>query len=186
MENGKRLEPHPTLDRDWLETVAAVRPALAKVEAHQLGTEPALKAWANRSDPWASEDTGEEKRVKRPSNLVVCFSPGDAALDGELAVIVIDGWSEMIPEKRHIAEAAFGFNAPSSRAPQAILLAVPPDETKPLDNETLAHIVLEARETAHARMATPADIEPYAALFPLAMVPALPPTGVSMQSGGPD
>jgi hypothetical protein len=99
-------------------------------------------------------------------------------------VAVLDSWSEIVPEKRHIVEAAFGFNAPSSRAPQAILLAVPPDEARPLDTETLAHIVLEARESAHARMAVAEDISSYAALFPFSMTPAQQPTGVSLSPAG--
>ena len=32
-----------------------------------------------------------------------------------------------MPSRRHATAAAFGFNAPKSRAPQAVLLAVPPD-----------------------------------------------------------
>lgn len=119
-------------------------------------------------------------------NVVVCYSPSASLGNPEdtLAVAVLDSWSEMVPAKRHIVEAAFGFNAPSSRAPQAILLAVPPDELRPLDGETLAHIVLEARQSAHARMATTDDIAPYAALFPFAMLPAQQPTGVSMRPLG--
>ena len=48
----------PRLDPDWLETVAPVRPALARLEAVQLGQRIAsggrpLRAWTNRpGDPW--------------------------------------------------------------------------------------------------------------------------------------
>ena len=48
----------PRLDPDWLETVAPVRPALARLEAVQLGQRLAsggrpLRAWTNRpGDPW--------------------------------------------------------------------------------------------------------------------------------------
>jgi hypothetical protein len=179
LEEAGELKAHLTLDREWLETMAAVRPNLARVEAHQLDADSPLNTWCNQEDPWTIGDQGDG-RVKRPVNVVVCFSPRPT-LDNQLAVAVLDSWSEMIPAEPHIVEAAFGFNAPSSRAPQAILLAVPPDESQPLDTETLAHIVLEARETAHARMTTPEDLEPFAALFPLAMVPAQPPTGVDMK-----
>ena len=179
LEVSEPLKSHAALDREWLETVAAVRPTLARIEAHQLGPEPGLHTWCDSQDPWAYEGVSAEKPLKRPTGVVICYSPA-AQLGDKLAVAVLDSWSEMVPDKQHIAEAAFGFNAPSSRAPQAILLAVPPDESKPLDTETLAHIVFEARETAHARMATPEDIEEDAVLFPLAMVPAQGPAGVSM------
>jgi hypothetical protein len=183
LEGFGQLTSSTGLDRAWLETVAAVRPALARVEAHQLGSGPRLNSWSYPEDAWAF--AGESTtRVKQPLNLAVCYSP-DVELGDHLAVAVLDSWSEMVPDKRHIVEAAFGFNAPSSRAPQAILVAVSPDESKPLDAETLAQIVLEARESAHARMATPDDLGPYAALFPLSMIPSRQPTGVSMQPASP-
>jgi hypothetical protein len=190
LEDFGELKPNAGLDRTWLETVAAVRPALARVEAHQLGADLRLHAWCNEDNPWRSVEDEAEMLVKQPMNVVVCYGP-DGTLGSPhyqrpmLAVVVLDSWSEMIPSKRRVVEAAFGFNAPSSRAPQAILLAVPPDEAKPLDTETLAHIVLEARESAHARMATPEDIEDFAALFPFAMLASQQPTGVGMKPVDP-
>jgi hypothetical protein len=172
------LLPNPDLNRSWLEIVAAVRPALARVEAHQLQPETPLHVWSYPVDPWTFDPSPEG--IQQPQNLAVCYTP-EAGLDENLAVVVLDSWSEMIPDKRHIVEAAFGFNSPGSRAPQAILLAVTPDENQPLDTEILAKIVLEARESAHARMLTPDDLGAFAALFPFGMVPAERPTGVSMR-----
>ncbi|RPI91914.1 MAG: hypothetical protein EHM39_14110 [Chloroflexi bacterium] len=184
------LQPSPDIDHRWLEFTAAVRPALARVEAHQLGTEPNLQGWCNRTDPWTFAGNEIDANVKQPMNVVVCYAPADTLHEEEitgetLAAAVLDSWSEMIPAKQHVVETAFGFNAPSSRAPQAILLAVPPDETRPLDTETLAHIIMEARETAHARMATPDDIAAYASLLPFAMFASQPPTGVDMKPFDP-
>jgi hypothetical protein len=193
LEDYGGLDPAPNLDLEWLETVAAVRPALARLEAHQLDPEARWRAWCNTPAPWALIQPEENASIKQSTNVAVCYSPhptlgrGEGEQDGDavLAVAVLDSWSETTPAKRHIVEAAFGFNAPSSRAPQAILLAVPPDEARPLDTEMLAHIVLEARETAHARMATPDDLADYAALFPFAMLPAQQPTGVDMRPVDP-
>ncbi len=186
LEDFGALQPHPNLDREWLETVAAVRPALARVEARQLGAETHWNAWCNHADPWTFVQPEAGAQVKQAMHVTVCYSPSPTLGDpgASLAVAVLDSWSEIVPEKRHIVEAAFGFNAPSSRAPQAILLAVPPDEARPLDTETLAHIVLEARESAHARMAVAEDISSYAALFPFSMTPAQQPTGVSLSPAG--
>jgi hypothetical protein len=65
--------------------------------------------------------------------------------------------------------STFGFNAPKSRAPQAILLAVPPDPLQRLTNGGLVDVVLETRELAHARAARPGDRNglPYATPEPL-------------------
>lgn len=68
-----------------------------------------------------------------------------------------------------MSTAAFGFNSPKSRAPQAILLAVPPDPSRPLDTAGLLNVVLETRELVHARAAQPGDAGglPYATPTPL-------------------
>jgi hypothetical protein len=81
---------------------------------------------------------------------------------------------------------AFGFDAPAARAPQAILLAVPPDlESSPdamLGPETVLDIVAEARALAHARMARPADLEEaLRGLLPAALLPAHGPSSVRLE-----
>ena len=90
----------------------------------------------------------------------VWFGYGDSsALNGsEVAVGLIDSFNESIPVPRVTTTAAFGFNAPSSRAPQAILLAVPPEPRQRLDHEVLLQIVRETRELAIARSVRLGDI----------------------------
>ena len=124
------LRPAADLDRSWLEMVAAVRPRLARARGA-----PAR----SRSDPVAGGDRGA-RRLDRP------VAPGRAgarrirscgrrrtggALD-RVAIAVLDAWTDSVPSRRHATTAAFGFNAPKSRAPQAVLLAVPPDPDAPL------------------------------------------------------
>ena len=108
----------PNLDETWLEIVAAVRPAVARLEAHQL-----TRIW-----PSAATDPERLWAVPEPSQRdVVVYGP--AALDaGDVAVALLDDWAETVPGRNHATHAAFGFDAPRARAPQAVLLAVPPDE----------------------------------------------------------
>ncbi|SKD00293.1 hypothetical protein SAMN05445504_8027 [Burkholderia sp. CF099] len=140
------LRLRPGLDREWLEIVAAVRPRLAALEARQLDV--AQPAWPNAiaapggsTDPWHA--TGP---------VVLAYGPGLSSFGSKVALAAIDGWSESVPSRRHTTTAAFGFNAPKSRAPQAVLVAVPPDLTQRLDNAGLLDVVLETREMAHARV----------------------------------
>jgi hypothetical protein len=49
----------------------------------------------------------------------------------------------------------FGFNAPKSRAPQAILLAVPPDTGHRATADELFDIVMETRLLVRARAGHP-------------------------------
>ncbi|MFL5607682.1 MAG: hypothetical protein ACJ8AD_14625, partial [Gemmatimonadaceae bacterium] len=147
------LRALPDADSEWLEIVAAVHPRLAALEAHQL--DPALPRWSaaiaapdGSTDPWHAEGP-----------VLVAYGPGVDDDGLFVAVVALDAWSDSIPSRRHATTAAFGFNAPKSRAPQAVLLAVPPDPAQRLDVAGLLDVVLDTRELAHAR-ATPAISSP--------------------------
>ena len=171
------LTAGPGLDAAWLRVAAAVRPPLARLEAAQLaagtplGTGPPLPAWTNRpTDPWQTDATD-------PRRLLVAYAPPGLDLaatppDRRLAAGLLDRFAETIPATAHTTTAAFGFDAPGARAPQAILLAVPPDVTAPLDAATVLRIVAETRELAHARMATAADLVGIGGFAPLPLLPA--------------
>ncbi|MFC6064374.1 hypothetical protein [Streptomyces ochraceiscleroticus] len=170
------LSPVPELDRDWLTVVAAVREPLARLEAHQLAAGgpasagPAFTSWSSRpADPWQTADP--------PSRLVAGYAAAGldiAALgaDDEVAVALLDRFGETIPGTQHAPSVVFGFAAPTARAPQAVLLAVPPDPARPLTTADLVAAVAEARLLAHARIARPADLEAARALLPTALLPA--------------
>jgi hypothetical protein len=167
-----RLTTAPALDDDWLTVVAAVRPALAQLESHQLGSGHPLTSWANRAtDPWQTDATDDRPLVAvyAPSGLDLGASPPGSLV----AATVLDHVDEVIPAADQTSGAAFGFRAPRARAQQAILLAVPPVPNQPLDPATLAQILRETRELAHARMARPADLDPeLLGLFPTGLMPA--------------
>ena len=175
--------PDGGLDTIWLPLAAPVRPPLARLEAAQLaagtpaGTGPALVPWTNRrDDPWQT-DPDDARR------LVAAYAPpgldlGGAAADTLLAVALLDRFAEFIPSDEHSTAAAFGFDAPGARAPQAILLAIPPDLGRPLDVATVVRIVAETRELARARMATLPDLDDVTALAPMPLVPVAGDTAV--------
>ena len=171
------LQRAANLDADWLSLVAATKAPLARLELHQLvatgrlgGT--ALTAWANKpADPW-------QARTDDTRRLVVAYAPagldaGALAPTAPVAAALLDRWTEVVPDTGHTTAAAFGFDAPAARAPQAILLAVPPDLDAGLDPETVRDAVAETRELAHARMARPDDLGPgVSGLLPTVIVPA--------------
>ena len=123
----------PRLDPDWLETVAPVRPALARLEAAQLGQRLAtggrpLRAWSNRpGDPWQTvPPPPSDTEVVRPSRLVAAFGPPGvlpgrpaATTPGRVAVAVIDRFAETVPGTEQVSAVAFPHDLPTARAPQA-------------------------------------------------------------------
>jgi hypothetical protein len=188
---GPAMPGVPALDTAWLPVVAAVREPLARLQLHQLaagtaaGAGPALEPWSSKpTDPWQQD-------ASDPSRLVVAYAASGldlAALTGGdiVAAAVCERFTEVIPAVEQSTATAFGFDAPAARAPQAILLAVPPDLGAPLDDESLRDVVLETRELAHARMARPADLDEGArGMLPSVLLPAEGPLSVPLEPQRP-
>jgi hypothetical protein len=178
------------VEGDWLPTVAAVREPMARLEAVQLieeaHGEPALHPWTNRPDDvWQTAGLDDDAEIASRRLVVAYATPGlqldELADDTQVAVGLIDRWSETIPGTHHATAAAFGFNAPASRAPQAILLAAPPAIGQPLDTATVVDILVETRTLIRARMAGPGDLTHVAGLLPTALLPAEGPSAVSLE-----
>lgn len=168
------LRPAPALE-EWLSTVAAVREPLAVLEMHQLaagtvaGSGPALRAFATKpDDPW-QRDADDTRRL-----VMACAPDGlDIGVANHVAVAVLDRFTEVVPATEQTTGAAFGFDAPGSRAPQAVLIAVPPQLEAGLTPETLVAIVAETRDLARARMARPADLPAdFGTWLPTGLLPA--------------
>jgi hypothetical protein len=164
------------LDRDWLPVNASVRPALARLEVFQLEGELSqtwkpLAAHTNRpGDPWQLK-TDTLGGAAQSTRLVAAYAAGPVG--GMMAAGLLDSWGEVAPDTQQATAAAFGFNAPAARAPQAILLAVSPDVSKPLDGAGLIGILAETHELALARAMTPPGAAPYNSALPMTMLPLL-------------
>lgn len=195
-------KPASGLDETWLPVIAAVRAPLARVEALQLQNlldeaVPAFVAWSSApDDPWRTAALANlrQRQTAQPGKvinegvprLVVAYTMGKAWEDegGQLAVSLVDSWSETAPRAEQTTSAAFGFNAPAARPPQAILLAVPPDLDAAfgatLSVSSLVQIVGETRDLAHARAVDAERLGPYLSVVPTLMLPASGATGVRL------
>jgi hypothetical protein len=185
-EPSRPILTAPHLDTEWLTVLAPVRTRLARIESLQLlslqnppSPFQGFVAYANRpDDPWQKQAVEENRnlllagRALQPPRLLAVYGTANA-WDGPLiAAGSVDSWSETVPEPRHTTQAAFHFNAPGARAPQAVLLAVPPVLDRLLDLPTLLSIVRETRDSAHARMAALEDLKDYDAVLPLSLLSA--------------
>ena len=180
------LSPAAELDDEWLPVVATVRPALAPVEALQLdglltaGSAPLSPSSSRPGDPWQQAGVRDPDTGRMPdSHLLVAYGP-PGALAGAAAVGLLDHWSEVVPEAEQTTTAGFGFNAPGSRAPQAILIGVPPAPDGVLVDGDLAAIVLEARRLARVRVAQATGLGDVSAVVPTMLLPATEPAGVDL------
>ena len=99
-----------------------------------------------------------------------------------VAVGLIDAFSEAIPLPQRQTTAAFGFNAPAARAPQAILLAVPPRPRQRLDTDLFDTHRGRNAPTAQARMARLEDLGALQALTPTAWIQSTGPTRMRLEA----
>lgn len=171
-----------SLDETWLTVVATTRANLARLEALQLEMNAPLATWSSSpGDPWqqklvaqnlATRDTPHEKQTGesalglRTQRFTAAYGTAEAWAGEMVAVGMIDAFSEAIPMPQRTSSAAFGFNAPAARAPQAILLAVPPAPRQRLDPGLVQQIVAETRQLAHARTARIEDLGAFQSLTP--------------------
>jgi hypothetical protein len=98
---------------------------------------------------------------------------GQFDLGQPLAGIVCDGWTEVIPAREEITGLAFHYDAPAARAPQSIVLAVPPSlEQESWDFESVRDSVLATLELAKLRVVGPKELTELGSLvLPMLYIP---------------
>ena len=67
-------------------------------------------------------------------------------------MLVIDEYTEVVPEPETTTGISFGYDAPGARPPQSILLCVPPVAGTPWSADTLAGVIGETIDLAKIRM----------------------------------
>ena len=73
-------------------------------------------------------------------------------VSGAVTGIELDAWTEVVPNAAGTGAVTANLTAPDARAPNMILVAVPPDTSKPWTTEALLSVVDEALELADCRM----------------------------------
>jgi len=139
--------------RAWLQQMAPVRPgadtlAAVLTAAELLGTPTSPGSLQIAQLPhapgqrWAALPFPDGTP---PSAQVAMVAVGDFNPAQPNAGLVVDAWDEIIPGPVETTGLAFHYDAPGARAPQAVLLAVPPDRTeRTWSFEALVETVLEA------------------------------------------
>ncbi|HWM12084.1 MAG TPA: hypothetical protein VNO82_22170, partial [Solirubrobacteraceae bacterium] len=75
-----------------------------------------------------------------------------------IAGLLIDEWVEIVPSASETTAIAFQYDAPDACAPQAILLAVPPEIGRPWTLGGLNRVLIETLELAKLRAVDPAAL----------------------------
>ena len=150
----------------WLQDSARVRPPAAALDGALLqddvaGT-PAVGSWAAQSpatpyvdsvDPaskhaWVGAPFPADLGSARVVSVVIVSEDAGGAVTG----IELDAWTEVVPDRTGVAGVAANLSAPDARAPNLILVAVPPDPGSAWTEASLLSVVDEALELATCRM----------------------------------
>jgi hypothetical protein len=147
----------------WMQRASRVRAGVARLSTALLYAE----ALAGRSlshfdvaqlpftagDRWLGLDLAGANPASRLS--LVAFSPRPAAAGAGVAGLMVDDWVEVLPGSQQITGVSFHYDDPIARAPQAILLAVRPDDFPEWSYEAVEGSVLEALDLAKLRAVDP-------------------------------
>ena len=156
--------------RDWLAARRSVRPTIAALDDLLTCGEIIGAAGAARltvaQDPFTP---GSEWVGNRPprgqATATIVFADSQRANDDAVAGLLIDDWVEVVPagpdrngRPAETVAAAFNVERPDAQAPQAVLLAVPPDPTRPWVEEDLHAIVEETFALSRIRTLDAVDL----------------------------
>jgi hypothetical protein len=176
----------------WLQRYADVRPVvralhetLALSAARGGRGEPlrAAQTPEGDGDAWIGGSFPPERRPRAGSHLV-WHAPLDLAPGAAVTGLVLDEWVELLPGADRLREAtevspaplsppeseltgvAFHFDRPDAKAPQSVLIAVPPDPDRGWTAEGLLQVVRETCELAKLRAVDARDLPLLGSLLP--------------------
>jgi hypothetical protein len=148
---------------DWLREVGRVRPGIAAFTESLLASELLARSDVPRwqlaqapvaaARPWIALQRFEDD-TPISAGASCCVLAGDVT-GGTGAGLVVDAWAEALPRAgsppQEVVGVAFHVDRPDARAPQAALLAVPPDADRGWRDEDLHAVVLDTLELAQVR-----------------------------------
>ena len=158
----------------WLQSLAPVRPAVQRLEQIRAIAEfqrgEALEfvaaqlpyrerdSWLAVDFPEIDEVSGEPFSIKHDT-LSFCASGLDpAGVRRRQRVLLIDEWTEAVPNEKEVTGIAFNYNQPNSCAPNALLLAVEPTGDERWDWNVLTGVLNDTLERAKNRAVEPAQL----------------------------
>lgn len=169
------LRHHPeSLMEDWWSSISLVRNRLSYLETvsmvgevlhgNAIGLKPVQLPWdmnnlppLSERDYWLGAEFPSDHNPDGDKLSLLIF--GQEHLQSQSCGLILDEWMEIIPDAKETTGIAFHFNQPDSRAPQSLLLAVPPEKRGTWDFEELGLCVEEAFNLAKLRAVEPDQID---------------------------
>jgi hypothetical protein len=144
--------------RRWAQQLGRIRPPMARwrrlglyaeAAGAPLGIEVAQLPF-QAGEPWIGLPIAGARPPSGRVSLVLRRVAAPAAT-AAWAGLLIDEWTEVIPNERELTGIAFHYDNPGAEAPQAVLLAVPPTAAARWDEATALDILHETLDLAQLR-----------------------------------
>jgi hypothetical protein len=145
----------------WFRRMTRVRPGVTRMGdaflyADALGGSDALDLSVGQlpfqaGDRWIGLPIDDNHPAEANRVSLVASLPESFDAFAPVAGLVVDEWVETLPSSTETTGLAFHFDQPDARAPNAVLIAVPPDRRKPWDLGTLEKILLETLDLVKIR-----------------------------------
>jgi predicted nucleic acid-binding Zn-ribbon protein len=146
----------------WLQRAAHVRDGASRLETALLYAQATASPQTlhlrvaqlprQAGDRWAGLPATPQQPIPSGRLSLVVQSTAPPASGAALAGLVVDEWTEVIPDRTQLTGISFHTDQPAARAPQAILLAVAPTEAHVWSLATLEATVLETLDLARLRL----------------------------------
>lgn len=157
----------------WLKRIARVRAGASRMEraigfaelfadgsydpALNLRVAEVTPTGVDRPGRWIGLDAVKGSVAGRVS--IVAETTKSTLRAGSISGLFIDAWTEAIPDRTTSTGLAFQHDAPDARAPQALLLAVPPQPTPRWSWVDIEAILLETFDAARMRAVDPRALQ---------------------------
>ncbi len=112
-----------------------------------------------KKDHWLAVEYPAGYKVYDDTVSIVQYNPHGFDANGTLCGLVVDDFTEFIPKNEETTGISFHYNQPNSCPPQAILLAVAPEDRQHWTWDALVSTVLDTFERAKLRAVEPDEVD---------------------------
>ncbi|RNL53458.1 hypothetical protein [Pedobacter jejuensis] len=147
-----------SLVREKMHTLEMVTLLHNNFNQNDLNGKP-LQLPYKENDSWLSVEFPKNTELLSDTIAYVHYAPQGFNPNNAQSGLLFDEWTETIPNREEVSGITFNYNQPNSSPPQAILLAVSPNETGKWNWNDLTNTILNTFQRAKERAIEPDDVD---------------------------
>lgn len=157
--------------REWVGSLAKVRKNMSELDSlitmlSAFNSKDIIRS-VPMQFPYESKDrwmavqfmTAAEKRTVKGKLLYTYFDTQETKIGEAVCGLIIDEWTETLPNREETMGLAFHYNRPNAEAPQSMLLVTPPEIKGTWDFEDIADTILSTIELSKIRAVEPEQLQ---------------------------